>query len=63
MAYFIFIDESGTDRQDSLYEVICGVAIKDSDLWNNITQLKGFEEQLLGTRCSGNQREIKWRKF
>lgn len=63
MAYFFFIDESGTDRQDSLYEVLCGVAIKDSDLWNSIVQLKGYEEQLLGTRYSGNEREIKGRKF
>ncbi|MFM9838842.1 MAG: DUF3800 domain-containing protein [Cyclobacteriaceae bacterium] len=63
MAYFFFIDESGTDRQDSLYEVLCGVAIKDSDLWNIITQLKGYEEQLLGTRYSGHEREIKGRKF
>lgn len=63
MAYFFFIDESGTDRQDSLYEVLCGVAIKDSDLWNIITQLKGFEEKLLGTRYSGSEREIKGKKF
>jgi hypothetical protein len=40
MAYFFFVDESGTDRQDSPYEVLCGVAIKDSDLWNIISQLK-----------------------
>ncbi|RPH32835.1 MAG: DUF3800 domain-containing protein [Bacteroidales bacterium] len=63
MAYFFFIDESGTDRQDSLYEVLCGVAIKDNDLWNIITQLKGFEEKLLGTRYSGIEREIKGKKF
>lgn len=63
MAYFFFIDESGTDRQDSLYEVLCGVAIKDNDLWNIITQLKGFEEKLLGTRYSGSEREIKGKKF
>jgi len=63
MAYFFFIDESGTDRQDSLYEVLCGVAIKDSDLWNIVTQLKNFEETLLGTRYSGIEREIKGKKF
>lgn len=63
MAYFFFIDESGTDRQDSMYEVLCGVAIKDSDLWNIITLLKGYEEQLLGTRYSKHEREIKGRKF
>jgi hypothetical protein len=63
MAYFFFIDESGTDRQDSLYEVLCGVAIKDTDLWNIVTQLKNLEEQLLGTRYSGSEREIKGKKF
>jgi len=30
---------------------------------NIITQLKSFEEQLLGTRYSGHKREIKGRKF
>jgi hypothetical protein len=46
MAYFFFIDESGTDRNDSLYEVLCGISIKDGDLWNIVTQLKQLEEQL-----------------
>lgn len=63
MAYFFFLDESGTDRQDSLYEVLCGVAIKDNDLWNIISQLKNYEEQILGTRYSGHEREIKGKKF
>lgn len=63
MAYFFFIDESGTDRQDSIYEVFCGVAIKDSDLWNIVKQLKNLEESLLGTRYSGSKREIKGKKF
>jgi hypothetical protein len=63
MAYFFFIDESGTDRQDSLYEVLCGVAIKDSDLWNIVSQLKTIELQLFGIRYSGHDREIKGRKF
>ncbi|TND08480.1 MAG: Uncharacterized protein FD123_2276 [Bacteroidetes bacterium] len=63
MAYFFFIDESGTDRQDSYYEVLCGIAIKDSDLWKIVSQLKNLEEQILGTRYSGNEREIKGKKF
>jgi len=63
MAYFFFIDESGTDRQDSPYEVLCGVAIKDIDLWKIVSQLKSFEVQILGTRYSGNNREIKGKKF
>jgi hypothetical protein len=63
MAYFFFIDESGTDRQNSSYEVLCGVAIEDRDLWNIVTELKSLEVQLLGTRYGGQEREIKGRKF
>lgn len=63
MAYFFFTDESGTDRQDSLYEVLCGVAIEDKDLWNIISQLKNLEEQLLGIRYGTQTREIKGKKF
>jgi len=63
MAFFSFIYESGTDRQDSFYEVLCGVAIEDHDLWNIITQLKNLEERLLGTRYGCQKREIKGRKF
>ena len=37
MAYFFFIDESGIDRRESPYEVITGIAIRDSDLWKVVT--------------------------
>lgn len=63
MAYFFFTDESGTDRQDSFYEVLCGVAIEDRDLWNLISQLKNLEEQILGIRYGNQTREIKGKKF
>lgn len=63
MAYFFFTDESGTDRMDSWYEVLCSVTIQDKDLWNLITQLKSLEEQILGTRYDQNHNEIKGRKF
>jgi hypothetical protein len=63
MAHFFFIDESGIDHIDSPYEVICGIAIKDDDLWRIVSQLKQFEELYLGTRYSGKEREIKGRKF
>ncbi|MEO8147764.1 MAG: DUF3800 domain-containing protein [Bacteroidia bacterium] len=63
MAYFFFADESGTDKQDSLYEVLCAVAIKDDDLWHIVSQLKITEKNLLGTRYGGSEREIKGRKF
>lgn len=63
MAYFFFIDESGTDRKNSPYEVLCGVAIRDNDLWQIVSQLKSVEEQLLGTRYGGKDREIKGTRF
>jgi len=63
MAYFFFTDESGTDRRDSYYEVLCAVAIEDADLWNLITRLKSLEEQILGTRYANQWREIKGKKF
>jgi hypothetical protein len=63
MAYFFFTDESGTDRRDSYYEVLCGVAVEDKDLWNLISRLKALEEQTLGVRYSNHLREIKGKKF
>ncbi|KAF5029455.1 hypothetical protein DSECCO2_648450 [anaerobic digester metagenome] len=63
MAYFFFTDESGTDHQDSFYEVLCGVAIEDRDLWNLISRLKNLEEHILGIRYGNQTREIKGKKF
>jgi hypothetical protein len=63
MAYFFFIDESGIDRRESPYEVITGIAIRDSDLWKVVTSLKNTEEQLFGIRYGGADREIKGKKF
>jgi Protein of unknown function (DUF3800) len=63
MAYFFYFDESGTDKHESPYEVLCGVAIKDQDLWQLIQRLKETEEKLFGTRYANSKREIKGRKF
>jgi hypothetical protein len=63
MAYFVFVDESGIDKRDSVYEVLCGVAIEDRDLWNIISALKHLEIQILGTKYRTQHREIKGRKF
>lgn len=63
MAYFIFIDESGIDKRDSDYEVLCGVAVEDRDLWNLISELKNLEVEILGVRYRTASREIKGRKF
>ncbi|MCA6361594.1 MAG: DUF3800 domain-containing protein [Bacteroidetes bacterium] len=63
MAYFFFIDESGTDHDKSPYEVLCGVSINDCNLWNMISQLKQHEEQLFGMRYGTSHREIKGQTF
>jgi len=36
MAYFMFVDESGQDHRDSPYEVLAGVAVHDTKLWDLI---------------------------
>ncbi len=63
MAYFFFIDESGIERKDSPYEVLCGISIHDGDLWQIVSRLKSLEEQILGTRYGSSEREVKGRKF
>lgn len=65
MAYIFFIDESGINKTESPYEVLCGVAIEDKDIWNVISTLKNLEIQTLGTRYRSHEqdREIKGRKF
>ena len=65
MAYIFFIDESGINKTESPYEVLCGVAIEDKDIWNVISTLKNLEIQTLGTKYRNHEqdREIKGRKF
>lgn len=59
MAWFLFIDESGQDRKESPYEVLAGVAILDSDLWNLIKELHNAEVAHFGRRYSDGTRELK----
>lgn len=63
MAYLLFIDESGIDRHESPYEVVCGITIEDKDLWKFISAVKRIELDLFGMRYSSSSREIKGRKF
>lgn len=63
MAYFFFVDESGVDRQQTPYEVICGIAIEDRDLWTLVRQIKQLEKDILGTEYRNPNREIKGKKF
>ena len=63
MAYFLFLDESGSDRRESPSEVLAGIAIRDLDLWNFIRALGRLEMRIFGTRYSQGKRELKARKI
>ncbi|WP_298269680.1 DUF3800 domain-containing protein [Geobacter sp.] len=63
MAYFLFIDESGQDHKDSPYEVLTGIAIKDSTLWNLIRAIQEAEIRHFGIRYSQGTRELKGKKL
>ena len=59
MAYFLFVDESGSDREASPYEVLAGIAVEDRDVWNLIDAIKGTEERELGVRYRRTYGELK----
>jgi hypothetical protein len=63
MAWFLFIDESGQDHKESPYEVLAGVAIEDSDLWDLIQELHNAEIAHFGRRYSEGPRELKAKKI
>ncbi|MCW3117403.1 MAG: hypothetical protein JWM28_1485 [Chitinophagaceae bacterium] len=63
MSYFLFIDESGQDHQESPYEVLAGFAIQDKDLWRFIKDAQEIELSCFGRRYRLDGREIKALKF
>jgi len=63
MAYFLFIDESGQDRRNSPYEVLAGIAIKDSELWAVVRELHSAEVACFGRRYSDGPSELKGTKL
>ena len=63
MAWFLFIDESGHDHKESPYEVLAGVAIEDSDLWELVKELHDAEVAHFGCRYSDGVRELKGKKI
>lgn len=63
MAIFLFIDESGQDHKDSPYEVLAGISIQDSDLWNLIRVAHDLEIECFRGRYRNREREIKARNF
>src|ERR1700693_3055806 len=63
MAYFMFVDESGQDQQESPYEVLAGVAVEDKNLWPLIQALTQSELDRFGCRYSTDTRELKARNL
>lgn len=63
MAWFLFIDESGHDRQEAPYEVLAGVAIHDCDVWKLINELHDAELKRFGRRYSEGNAELKGKKI
>jgi hypothetical protein len=63
MAFLLFIDESGHDRKQSPYEVLAGVAIRDTDLWPLIQQMHAAELHWFGRRYSNGPSELKGQKL
>ena len=63
MAWFLFMDESGHDRVASPDEVLAGIAIRDSVLWDLIRSLHESELRFFGRRYSDGQRELKGSLF
>jgi hypothetical protein len=63
MAYLLFIDESGQDRQESPYEVLAGAAVHDSQLWDLVCDVQDAEEHIFGRPVSDRPHELKAREL
>ncbi len=63
MAYLLFMDESGSDHQESPYEVLAGLAVEDSSAWSLITAIQKTEEELFGRRISVGTSELKGKEL
>lgn len=63
MSYFLFVDESGHDLNESPYEVLGGIAVEDRELWNLIQDAQQAEERNFGRRYSGGPAELKGKKL
>jgi len=63
MAFFMFVDESGQDQQESPYEVLAGVAVEDKNLWPLVQALHQAELDYFGCRYSTDTRELKAKKL
>ena len=63
MTVFLFVDESGHDHNESPYEVLAGISIKDRNLWNMIQEVKKIQNHLFGDFYAINTIELKAKKL
>jgi hypothetical protein len=58
-----FVDESGSDRSETPYEVLAGVAIRERDLWNLVQAIQATEREVFGVRLAEVGVELKGKKL
>lgn len=64
MSWVLFIDESGSDRKYSPYEVLAGIAIEDKCLWELIRKISELQQEMFGRRLyTGYRDETKGTKL
>jgi hypothetical protein len=63
MTVFLFVDESGHDHNESPYEVLAGISIRDRNLWNMIQEVKEIQNHLFGDFYAINKIELKAKKI
>ena len=63
VAHLFFIDECGQDHKETPYEVLAGVTIHDSVLWQLIQEIKSREIHYFGDFYTTNVIELKARKL
>jgi Protein of unknown function (DUF3800) len=64
MSFFLFVDESGQDHNQSPYEVLAGVCIEDKDLWNIVRLVNDISFECFDCKYnSPENREAKAKKF
>jgi hypothetical protein len=63
MSHLLFIDECGQDHKKTPYEVLAGVSIHDSSLWQLIQEIKSREQYYFGDFYNNDKQELKARKI
>lgn len=63
MAYLLFIDECGQDHHYTPYEVLAGLAVHDSSLWQLIVEIKDREKYYFGDFYTSQNKELKATKI